>query len=366
MLGLALANWLIRLLAATDGVLPFPIDDTGLALDMRVLWFTLAVSTATGLLFGLVPALQASRTNVVGTIKEGSLPGGEGRAWLRQSLVAAQVALCVVSLVAAALFLRSLRETVRIDPGFRTGEVATLTLNLGREGYDAERGTLFYRQLIERALALPGAQAAAFTQNLPLGGANFLRSVFLDTADTTDRDRRLVPVNYVTPGYFATTGIALVRGRDFNDQDGAAAPPVAIINETMAKQFFPDADPIGKRFRFFGETTPTEIVGLARDSKVGALAEDPQPMLYEPVYQDYSSFGSVMVRMASPAAVSATALRGVVSSLDPALTVLDVGTLQDQVEGSLTGQRTLTTVVSVVGAVALLLASIGLYGVASY
>lgn len=365
LLGLALANWLIRTLAATDGVLPFPVDDAGLALDPRVLLFTLGVSMLTGVLFGLAPALQASRTDVSGAIKQESLPAGDGHGWLRKSLVAAQVALCVVSLVAAGLFLRSLRQTIRIEPGFSTTNVATLTVNLGREGYDATRGTVFYRQLIERAMALPGAEAAAVTQNLPLAGVGFLRSVFLDTQDTAGRDRRLVPVNYISPGYFATAGIPIMRGRDFTDRDAEGSTSVAIVTETMAKQFFPDRDPIGQRFRFFGEDTPTEIVGLVRDSKVAGLAEEPEPLVYEPIYQDYSSFGSLMVRTAAPAA-SGAALRAVVSSLDSGLTVLDVGTLQDQVEGSLTGQRTLTVVVTLVGAMALLLASIGLYGVANY
>jgi predicted permease len=365
-LGLALANWLMRVLASTEGVLPFPIDDAGLALDPRVLAFTLIVSTGTGILFGLAPALQASRTDVSGAIKQESMPAGEGRGWLRQTLVAAQVALCVVSLVAAGLFLRSLQQTVRISPGFDPSGVATLTINLGREGYDAERGTVFYRQLVERAMALPGAEAAAVAQTLPLSGAAFLRTVFLPTQDTTARDRQLVPVTTISPGYFATTRIPLLRGRDFETRDAAGAPSVAIVNETMARQFFPGEDPIGKRFTFFGEDAPTEIVGLAKDSKVGGLAEDPTPLVYEPISQDYTSFGSLLVRLASPAAAPPATLRTLVTGLDSGMTVLDIGTLQDQVEGAITGQRTLTIVVAVVGGVALLLASIGLYGVASY
>jgi ABC-type lipoprotein release transport system permease subunit len=134
----------------------------------------------------------------------------------------------------------------------------------------------------------------------------------------------------------------------------------------MARQFFPGEDPIGKRFTFFGEDAPTEIVGLAKDSKVGGLAEDPTPLVYEPISQDYTSFGSLLVRLASPAAAPPATLRTLVTGLDSGMTVLDIGTLQDQVEGAITGQRTLTIVVAVVGGVALLLASIGLYGVASY
>jgi putative ABC transport system permease protein len=365
-LGLMLANWLIRLLSATDGVLPFPVDDAGLALDPRVLVFTLGVSLLTGVLFGLVPALQASRTDVIGVIKLETVPGGEGRGWLRKSLVAAQVALSAVSLVTAGLFLRSLDQTARIAPGFSTENVAALTVNLGREGYSPERGATFYRQLAERARALPGAEAATIAQNLPLAGVQFQRSVFLDEQDSAGRDRRLVPVNYVGPDYFRTTQIPLVRGREFDDRDTPTSPQVAIVSETMARQFWPNEEALGKRFRFFGEDIPTEVVGIARDAKVGTLAEDPVPLVYEPIFQDYSGFASLLVRVNGPADRLGSTLRGLVADLDRGMSVANVTTLASQVRASMTGQQTLTAVVGIFGAVALFLAAIGLYGVASH
>jgi len=366
LLGLGLAHWLLRILATAENVLPFPIEDIGLTLDGRVLAFTAAVSTLTGVLFGLAPALQASRTDVVGAIKQESLPSGEGRGLIRKALVGAQVALCLVSIVAAGLFLRSLRATARIDPGFNPTGVATLTVNLGREGYTPERGLAFYQQLVDRAMALPGAESAAMTESLPLAGVQFQRSVFLDADDTSERDRRLVPVNYVSPAYFQTASIPLLRGRDFDMRDVAGAPSVAIINETMAERFWPNAEALGQRFRFFGETTATEVIGVVRDSKVGFLAEAPAPLAYEPLYQDYSGTASLMIRIGGPAGASGASLRSLVSGIDSGLAVLDVGTLDDQVQQALTGQTTLTTIIGVVGGVALLLASIGLYGVASY
>ncbi len=364
LIGLLVAHLGLRALVSAGNVLPVPIDDGGIALDPRVLIFTAAVSIGTGLLFGLAPALVFSRRDVIGAIKEDSLPGGEGRGWIRKSLVAAQVALCVVSLAAAGLFIRSVRETARIDPGFST-DVATLTLNLGREGYTPERGTVLYHQLIDRAAKLPGVASAAFAQNRPLAGVQFMRSVFLDAQDTTGRDRRLVPVNYVSPAFFRTTGIPLLRGREFTDQDVTAAPSVAIVNETMAARFWPGQDALGQRFKFFGEDMPTEVVGIARDSKVAGLAEDPAPLAYEPAFQDYSGFGSLLVRGVRPGSVAPAALRTLAASLDPALAV-DVGTLHDQVEAALTGQEALALVILVVGVVSLSLASLGLYGVASY
>jgi len=364
-LGLLLATWLLRLLASSNTVLPLPLDESVIGLDSRVLLFTIAISAATGLLFGLFPALEASRTDVVGAIKQESLPG-EGRGWLRKTLVAAQVSLSVVSLVAAGLFLRSMSQTMRIDPGFDSANVTTLSVNLGREGYDAVRGTLFYQQLVERALTLPGVESAAVAENVPLGGLQIQRSVYLNGTGATDQDRRLTGVNYVSPGYFETTRIPVLRGRAFSNQDVSTSPSVAVINETMARQFWPDEDALGKRFWFFGEEEATEVIGIARDSKVGFLGEDPAPLAYEPMAQDYRTAGTLLVRTAGPMTGIGQSLRTMVADLDPGLTVLNVRTLDEQVRASLTGQQTLTVLIGVFGGVALLLASMGLYGVASY
>ena len=365
-LGVLLAYWMVRALAAAEGVLPLPIDDTGIALDPGVLAFTAALSVLTGVLFGLAPALEASRTDVIGSIKRESLASGDGRGWLRQGLVASQVALSVASLVAAGWFVRSLMATVNIEPGFATANVATLAVNLGREGYNAERGTVFYKQMLERARAMPGVEVASLAQSVPLGGTQFSRSVYVAKQDTTERDVRLTPVNVVSPGYFSTAEIPVLKGRDFDDRDVTGAPSVAIVNETMAKQYWPDQDPVGQRFHFFGEEAATEVIGVVRDSKVNNLAENPAPLIYEPIFQDYSGFANLMVRTDRPAAPMASQLRGVVTGLDPAVSVLNLQTLDQQVENSLTGQRSLTIVVGIFGAIALLLAAIGLYGVASF
>lgn len=364
-LGLLLATWLLRLLAASNNVLPIPIDESVIALDGRVLIFTLAVSMATGLIFGLVPAIEAARTDVVSAVKEEALPG-ERRGWLRKSLVGGQVALSVVCLIAAGLFLRSLQQTVRIAPGFDPANVTSVTFNLGREGYDAERGTLFYQQLAERARNLPGVQSTAVAENLPLAGVQIQRSIYLNTTSTSDQDRRFVFVNYVSPRYFETTRIPVLRGREFDARDTSTSLPVAIINETMARQFWPEGEALGQRFVFFGETAPSEVIGIVGDSKVAFLGEDPVPLAYEPLHQDYRTFASLLVRTAGPSTGTPAELRGLVAELDPGLTILNVRTLDEQVQASLTGQQTLTVLVGVFGGVALLLAAMGLYGVASY
>jgi macrolide transport system ATP-binding/permease protein len=369
-LGLLLANWLIGLLATADLQLPIPVDDT-VSLDSRVLAFTTFLAVATGLLFGIAPALQASKPDVVPILKNENVPTGTGRrGWrgmlgLREALVVAQVAASLVSLVAAGVFLRSLNDAYATDTGFETKGVLILTFNLGREGYTPERGQLFYEQVVERVSGLPGAERAAIAQNPPLGGG-FLRSVFPEGADTTTRDRILVQVNPVGPGYLETIDVPLLRGRDVASTDTATAPFVVVINETMAEQFWPGQDAIGKRFKFFGDEQYTTVVGIAKNAKYNGVAEDPIPFIYRPIRQDYQPAATLHVRGAGDAASLAPAVRREIQAIDPTLSIFNVRTLEDQVAESLAPLRMNVVLLTTFGSLALLLASIGLYGVASY
>ena len=240
--GLLLAYWSITAIVAAKLPLPFPADDA-LALDPRVLGFTTALSLLTGILFGLVPALQASKADVVPVLKNelvasaSGVRGIRGLFSLRQALVVVQVALSVVSLVAGGLFLRDLRHAQTIDPGFVTAGVLMANFDLSREGYTPERGALFQDRVVERIRALPGVQNAAIAQDPPLAGG-FSRSVLMEGAETTTRDRVLVQVNVVGTGYFQTMGIPLLRGRDFTSADTDKTPGVVVVNETMARQFW--------------------------------------------------------------------------------------------------------------------------------
>jgi predicted permease len=369
-LGLALANLLLKLVVQAELELPLPVGDE-LALDGRVLGYTAALAVATGVLFGLVPALQAAKADVVPVLKNESVPSGSNRRGLgallnlRQALVVVQVALSLVSLVAAGLFLRSLRESQAIDTGFETRGVLVMNFNLGREGYTPARGQVFYQQVAERASALPGVRRSAVAQNAPLGGG-LLRSVMPEGADTTTTDRILVQVNSVTPGYLETLDIPLLRGRDFTDTDTDGAPMVVIINEVMAARFWPGQDAVGKRFKFFGDDRFTTVIGVARDAKYNAVAEDPTPFIYQPLRQNYSPAAVLHVRAAADAASLSAAVRREVQQLDPTLSVFDIRTLEDQVAESLAPVRTNVIMLSAFGVLALLLASIGLYGVANY
>ncbi len=369
-LGILLAYWAVDAIAAARLPLPLPVGEA-LSIDGRVMAFTALLAIVTGLLFGIAPALQASRPDVGPVLKNESVPTGAVRGGLlrfmnlRQALVVAQVALSLVALLAAGLFLRSLRGAQQADPGFETDGVVILTFNLGREGYTPERGQLFYQQIVERVGGLPGVRSAAVAQNPPFTGG-LLRTVLPEGLDSTARDRILVQVNPVSVGYFRTVGIPLLRGRDFTSGDATGAPQTVIVNETMAERFWPGEDAIGKRFKFIGENAFTTIVGIARNAKYNGIAEQPIPFIYEPLRQAYSPAATLHVRADGRAAALVPALRQAVQQLDPTLAVFNIRTLEDQVSLSLGPLRVNVMMLGVFGLLALVLASIGIYGVASY
>jgi predicted permease len=271
----------------------------------------------------------------------------------------------LTALIAAGLVLRDLVSAQRIDPGFETSGVLIATINVGREGYTQERAELFYDQVTDKVAALPGVAGAALAQNPPLAGG-FLRSVFPEGADTTTKDRILIQVNDVTPGYLQTIGIPLVRGRDFTRTDDAASPRVVIVNQTMADEFWKGQDPIGRRFKFFGDEDYSTIIGVAKNAKYNGVQEQPLPFIYLPLKQSFSPAVTLHVRAAGDATRLASAVRGAVRELDPTLTLFNVQTLEDQIQQSLQPQKMNVVLLSTFGALALLLAAIGLYGVASY
>ncbi len=368
--GLVAAYWTLQAIAGAP--LPIPIRlDTSMALEPRVLVFTGVLAVVTGIVFGLVPALQASKADVVTVLKNELIASAGGRRGLlgylalRQVLVVLQVALSLIALVAAGLFLRSLQAQMQIDPGFQTSGVLVMTFNLGREGYTPERGELFYRDVVERVGAVPGVERAAIAQNAPLAGG-MARSVFPEGADTTTRDRVLVQVNPIGPGYFEAIGIPILRGRGITAEDTTASPKVVVVNETMAERFWPDQDPLGKRFTFFGDPEYSTIIGVARGSKYNGVAEDPTPYIYEAIAQRYQPAVTLHIRGKGDAAALTPAVRRAVQDIDPSLSVFNVRTLAEQVSQSLAPLRMNAALLGVFGLLALLLASIGLYGVASY
>jgi predicted permease len=366
-LGLLFAYWAEDVLWSFRP--PFLQDGAiDLALDLRVLSFTAGIAVLTGVLFGLAPAVQSSRPDLANGLKERtSVPTGTSSLWsVRNVLVCVQMALSLVALVGAGLFLRSLQNAQRIEPGFDAEQLAVLTFNLGAQGYTEPRGREFQRVALERASSIAGVESATLANNIPLLQGGFLRSIFLEGQDTSDRSNgRLVQINIVGDRYFETAGIPLVRGRMFETADQPSTPAVVIINETMAERFWPDGDAIGKRFKFFGQDNFQQVVGIAKDSKYNFIGEDATPFIYQPFSQVYQPVMSLFVKAANPEAVIGL-LRAEIQQLDRNLPLTNVFTLMTVFAQGLWAPRMGASLLAIFAVLSLTLAVIGVYGVMAY
>jgi len=367
-LGLLLAGWTNDLwLAIKPADFFFPVTlKTGI--DVRLFTFALIVSVSAGVIFGLAPAFTASQVELTNALKpEGGVRTRERRFNLRSLLIVVQVGLSFVLLIGSGLFIQTVRHIQTIDVGFKPEHVLVATLDPSLHGYDRSRGWQFYTSLLDRVRAIPGVKsvtlAATVTPNL--GGM-----VIQDTVEVAGRATRSdaieIELNRVGPDYFATVGMPLLRGRDFTAQDRQGAPDVAVVNDTMARQLFPNEDPLGKRFRFGDEGPFTEIVGVVADGKYRSLREDPKPFLYTPFLNDYRPEMSLLVRSDLEPTNLVSALRNEVNVLDASLPLFHVRTLEEQVRNASAQERSAAILTSLFGIVALLLATVGIYGVISY
>lgn len=365
--GFLIAVWARPALRATRP--PFlPDDALAVTIDGTVLLFTAAIALATGVLFGLVPALQFSRPDLATELKDrSSVTGAAAKRFTpRNALVVLQVALSFVALIGAGLFLRSLGQAQLIDPGFDASKLAVMSFNLTAQGLSLEAASERQRQILERVRAIGGVERASFASFAALGGGGFARSVFLEGQDVTDRRAgRLVQINSISDDYFETMAIPILRGRDFTDRDAVGSPQVVIINETMAQRFWPAQDPIGRRFRFFGQQQLTEVVGIARDSKYNFIGEAAQPFIYQPLRQTPQPAVTLQVRSANPEAVLGT-VRSVVQQMEPNMPLVGVFTMRNIFDQALWAPRMGALLLAIFGGLALLLASIGVYGVMAY
>ena len=365
--GLLVAYWARALLWAyrPSFIQPNAID---LGFDVRVLTFAALVSLATGILFGLAPALQASRPDMVTELKERTtLPGGTRWYNVRHLLVAGQVALSLVALVSAGLFLRSLSNAQRIDLGFQSDSLVILGMNAGTQGFNEARGRDLYKRALDRLAGVPGVESATLSSGVPLFQFGFMRTAFRDDQDITDpRNGRLTQVNEVGDRYFETLGIPIVRGRAFTPGDRAGSAPVIIINETMAKQFYPNEEALGRRIHIINRPPGREIVGIAKTIKYNFVGEEDTAFMYLPLEQNYTSQAVVQVRAAGdPDSVLGT-VRRELQAVEPTMPLLNVNTYRTVVGTSLWAPRMGASLLSAFGLIALLLAAIGLYGVMSY
>jgi len=336
--------------------------------DQRVLLFTFALTILTGLLFGIAPAIQIARSQLASALKEqAGAPTPSSRLFsLRNILVSAQVALSLIALIGAGLFLKSLQNAQKIDPGFDASKLFVMAFDVGAQRMDQPRGEDFFRRVLERVKTVPGVESAAIASNLPFNGG-FLRTVFVVGEEPKGDNGILVLTNATSPEYFTTEGIPLARGRSFSDIDRDGSPLVAIINETMAKRFWPGEDPIGRTFHFISENNrPRQIVGIAKDSKYITVGENPQPVLYYPLAQNYTPQATLHVRTnGNPDALMGT-VRKEVQALEPTLPLMAVQTVSQMISQSLWAPRMGASLLAIFGILALVLAAVGIYGVMSF
>lgn len=337
--------------------------------DLRVLVVTLLVTLAVGVLFGLAPALQATRADPAMVLREGTTSLRLGRSRLRGVLVAAQVAGTACLLVTAGLFARGLAQAGRVNPGFEPAGIHTTDLDLGVRNYDDARTATFVESLERQAAALPGVTAVATTDLLPLNLSNQSTVVTLP-GRSPEPNIGLFQTDFtaVSAGYFETLHLPLVAGRAFRDEDRATAPAVAVINQTLAAQLWPGQNPVGQRLEYGSITggTPTEIVGVAADAKYHTLGEDPVPMIYVPMAQQPGKRVTLLLRMAPGVAPPARALRDLVHGLDPDLPVGQQASFTAIIGVALFPNRVALLLAAAFGATGLLLAAVGLYGLLAF
>jgi putative ABC transport system permease protein len=367
--GLLLARWgLDTLLALAPTSLP---RITEIHLDSRVLLFSLALSVVTGLVFGIAPAWLAARADVNEALKQGTRGSTEGgvRGRLRSALVVLEVTFALMLLGGAGLLARSFMQLAHVDPGFNPADATLIRLALPQKKYELpEQQTAFVNALLDRLKALPGVQAAGVTHSMPLVGDYVLGFNIEGRPAIAPSD--LPSTNYyaVTPDYFRAMGIRLIRGRTFTPQDDAKAPRVAIINETMARQHFPNEDPIGKRINITvsGPDTWREIIGIVVDIKQYGVDKVSSAQSYEPFAQvPFSSLNVVVRTNGSPAALLG-ALRPAVYAVDKDQPIGAIRPLEEIVSDSIARQRFAMTLLTVFSLVALVIAAVGIYGVMAY
>ncbi len=365
--GIALARLLTTVLVSTLQRLPVPVG-VATALDGRVLAFTLVVSLLTALLASLAPTLAVSRRQVSGALKPDAAADPR-RLRLRSAFVVAQVTGSFALVVVAGLAFHSLQRSAAVDPGFDPAgvEVASFDLSLG--GYDEHSGPAYVRELLARVRALPGVESVSTAVVLPLGGEGMGLGALYPPGHTTEADEIDADWNVVEPGYFATLRMALERGRDFDSGDRAGSPPVAIVNQTLAERLWPGADPVGKVLMHEGDSegalTPLTVVGVARDGKYRSLGESPRSFLWVPLEQLYNPRLNVLVRASARAPVGAE-IRRLVQATSPRLPVLRTQPLAELTAIGLLPQRIVLAACGGLGAVGVLLAAIGLFGVIAH
>jgi len=375
--GLFLAYWINQLLMAFKPPFPPPFTFAlDLSFDIRTFAFTFLLAIATGVIFGLVPALQASRPEVLPALKDESNAEGARVRWLnfRSALVMTQVALSLALLISTGLFLRTLRYAQKIDLGFKPDQVLAASFNLRLQRYNEAQGREFYQRMVERLGRLPGVQTASVTNLLPLGFIWLSTPVVPEEREVSTNERVFAGDVSVGSQYFEAISIPLVRGRDFTAQDTINSPRVAIVSEKLARRLWPEIkDPgeaLGKRLRVGRSTSIScEVIGVSKDSRnniFNRIDREPEPTIYRPFAQNYSALASLIVRTDGDPRGLISAVRREVAALDENLPPQDLQPLSATVSLASWSARTGATVLGVFALLGLVLAALGIYGLMSY
>ena len=336
--------------------------------DRRVLIYTITLSVITAVLFGLAPALQSVRRDLVTAIRDDSERSGYRRSRLRSALVVSQVLLCTVLVAGSMLFLRSLGNARSIDPGFPTAGVIDIPIDLGTREQDESRGIAFFQRLLEETRTIPGVHSATVANVVPLSGSNNQTGTWIEGVSLAAGERPPLPYfNVVGTDYLRTLGIPLVRGRDVASTDSPTSERVAVVNETMARQLWPGREALGMRFSVSGANGPwIRIVGIAKDTRYNSLGETTPPFLYLPATQLFQRSMVLQVRASGSAATVGEAVGRIVRSLDPQLPAVRPVPLETDMQLALLPAKVGAALLGAFGSLALLLATVGIYGVASF
>ena len=368
-LGLLLAYWGLKLLVAVS---PDNIPRLNeIAVDSRVLVFTIIISFVTGIIFGLVPALQSSKPDLNATLKEGgrgAKVGGSSRV-VRNLFVIAEVALSLVLLIGAGLMIKSFMRLQNVTPGFRTENILTLRLQLPRSKYrDEAQRAAFYKQLEERLRTLPGVESVGAINFLQLAGQRSATGfTIVGRPEPPPGEHPVTDVRVVTPGYFNAMAIPLIQGRLLDERDTAQSSRVLLINETMARLYWPDEDPLGKRISVnWSNPGEDEIVGVVGDIRDMGLNLEVKPTIYWPHARDSYAFMNIVLHTRSDPKGLALAAQNEVRAIDPEQPVADIRTMEDVLSDSISRQRFNMLLFVIFASVALVLAVVGIYGVIAY
>lgn len=366
--GLLIAPWLVTLLVKSQSRLDIARTLLGQGVDNRVLAFTVLTTIVAGLIFGVLPAWQSARPQIVPVLKEDGGPNQRERRFsFRSLLVVGQLAVAIVVLIAAGLCIRSLRNLLAINPGYQAENLLVVPLELDDKKYDEGRGAAMQRQVFERLASLPGVEAMSYGLVMPFSGSKFMSSIFVEDRQPLPNEQMAFDASIVGPRYHETMGIKLVAGRGFTDQDTTGAPNVVVINESLARQLFPGENALGKRLSLKTGSPGMEVIGITQDLKYHDLTETPLPHFDLPALQrNYDSYTNVVLRTRTDPNDLIASVRSELLAMDPSLPVSGMTAISTQIRNGLAATSMASTLVGIFGFLGLLLASVGMYGVMAW